>query len=504
MTVPVGECQAARLRIVLQKCCSFPVLLGAMLVLVNFAIESSFRIDPDTWMHIKLGQGILETGRWPTGDVYSFTASGVFRMAFEWVGEVVMALAWRWGGSRGMEALLILLTTAIVLLVYYYAYLRCSNWKASFLATALAVPLAALEFTLRPQLLGYAFLLITLICLERFRKGEQKTLWVLAPLFLIWVNTHGSFALGCFVLGVYWVSGLFAFTLGGLEGQPWTDNQRRHVALVSLLCLLALTITPYGTRLAAYPIDMAFSQPVGVASVQEWQSMPFNLLQGKLFILLAFGFVVAHAAFRPAWRLEEMILFLFAVYSSCLHCRFIIFFAIVSAPLLGSLLARWVPRYDSSIDKYALNAALVGVALIIMVRYFPSEAKLDKKVAEDYPVKAVEYLRHHPVPRPMFNDYSFGGYLLWSMGPEHKVFIDGRADLYEYAGAFADYNDIMALKPTTEFLLRKYAVQSCLIQRNAPLATLLAALPGWKQIYTDDVSVLLTRNPQPSASGSAK
>jgi hypothetical protein len=425
-------------------------------------------------------------------------------MAFEWVGEVVMALAWRWGGSRGMEALLILLTSAIVLLLYYYAYLRCSSSKAAFLATVLALPLAALEFTLRPQLLGYAFLLIMLIFLERFRKGQQGTLWALPPLFLIWVNAHGSFALGVFVLGLYWVSGLFGFTLGGLEGRPWADHQRRHIAWIFLLCLVALTVTPYGTRLAAYPIDMAFSQPVGVASVQEWQSMPFNLLQGKLFIVLVLGFVVAHVALKLAWRLEEMILFLFAFYSSCLHCRFIIFFAIISAPLVGSLVARWIPRYDSSVDKYALNIALIGVAFVITIKYFPTQAELDKKVAESYPVKAVEYLRRHPVPRPMFNDYGFGGYLLWSMGPEQKVFIDGRADLYEYAGAFTDYNDIMALKPTTDFLLRKYAVQSCLIQRNAPLATLLAALPGWKEIYTDDVSVLLARNPQPSASGSAK
>jgi hypothetical protein len=487
---------AARVRAMLRKCASFPALMGALLVVANFGINRSLRLDPDTWMHIKLGQGILDTGHWPTGDIYSFTAHGVFRMAFEWGGEVLMALAYRLGGLRGLDLLLILLTSTVVLLLYYYAHLRCGNSKAAFLGAATALPLAAVCFTVRPQLVGFIFLFITLICLERYRQGRQSNLWVLPPLFLIWINVHGSFALGLFVFGAYWVSGLFGFSWGGLHAERWRHHQRIHLALVFLLSILVLPINPYGSRLVVYPVDMAFFQPVGVANVQEWQPIPFSFWQAKLLLLLFIAFIVAVIALRLEYRLEELGLFLFAAFSTFLHVRFLIFFAILLAPIAASILARWVPRYDPAIDKYALNRALMLLTILGMARYLPSEAALNKNVAKQYPVQAVEYLRHHPVPGPMFNEYGFGGYMLWAMGPEHKVFIDGRADLYEETGAFSDYLHIVNLSPDTFALLQSYDIQSCLVVRESPLATALAALPGWQRVYTDDVAALFVRSPK--------
>src|SRR5512146_1193718 len=98
-TLPeVGAPQTARMRAVLRTCFSFPVLLATILVGANFVIERTFRIEPDTWWHTKYGEMILTSGHWPQVDAWSFTASGTARVAYEWGGEVVLALAWRVGG----------------------------------------------------------------------------------------------------------------------------------------------------------------------------------------------------------------------------------------------------------------------------------------------------------------------------------------------------------------------------------------------------------------------
>ena len=76
------------------------------------------------------------------------------------------------------------------------------------------------------------------------------------------------------------------------------------------------------------------------------------------------------------------------------------------------------------------------------------------------------------------------------MGPERKVFIDGRADIYEYSGVFSDYLDIVRLEPDAFALLRKYDIQACLIARKAALSTVLAALADWQAVYTDETAVL--------------
>ena len=176
--------QQSRQQTLLQKVSSFQVLLGAILVTGVFVAERSIRIDPDTWWHIKVGSDILATHRFPFVDHYSFTARGAPWIAYEWLGNVVMSLAAR-AGLVGTELLLVAASSLIALLIYYYAWLKCKECKAAFLATVTVVPLAILSMTVRPQLFGYAFLLITLICLERFRQGHRSSLWILPLLVLV-------------------------------------------------------------------------------------------------------------------------------------------------------------------------------------------------------------------------------------------------------------------------------------------------------------------------------
>jgi hypothetical protein len=94
----------------------------------------------------------------------------------------------------------------------------------------------------------------------------------------------------------------------------------------------------------------------------------------------------------------------------------------------------------------------------------------------------------------MFNDENWGGFLIWSLAPEHKVFMDGRLDIYEYAGVLADYVSIMRGEPNAQLLLRKYDIVSCLLRRDTtPLAGTLAASHDWEKVYEDDHSVIFRR-----------
>jgi hypothetical protein len=93
----------------------------------------------------------------------------------------------------------------------------------------------------------------------------------------------------------------------------------------------------------------------------------------------------------------------------------------------------------------------------------------------------------------MYNNYGFGGYLVWAFGGDRKVFIDGRGDIYERAGVLSDYMTISNVAPGALALLRGYGVRSCLLERDEALATILAASPDWRQVYTDKLSVLFVK-----------
>ncbi len=47
-----------------------------------------------------------------------------------------------------------------------------------------------------------------------------------------------------------------------------------------------------------------------------------------------------------------------------------------------------------------------------------------------YPVAASRFLQQHHLQGNMFNEYEYGGYLLYQLYPQYHVFIDGRSDVY--------------------------------------------------------------------------
>jgi hypothetical protein len=472
---------------------SFPTLLASLLVGAVFVAARVFRVDPDLWWHIKVGETILATHHWPTTDPYSFTAAGQPWLAYEWLGDVILGAVSRIGGAQGLEGLLIALGAAIVLALYALATIRCGNSKAGFATCVFLSLLAGVSFSLRPQMLGYLFLILALIVLERFRQGKRGSIWLLPPLMILWVNTHGSWVIGLVAILVYWVSGLAGFRFGNLEARRWTPDERKSISLSFLLCLLALVVTPYGTRIAASPFEFAFSLPLNVKYIQEWQPMAFDLVSGKLFLTLLLGLILVQIIMRLSWRLEELALVLFGTAMACLHVRFLLVFVPFVTPILAVIVARWMPAYDRSKDKFLLNAVLMVCVLAAMIHYFPSRANLNAKVANHFPVGAVDYLQSHAVPDPTFNNYNFGGYLVWSRGPAHKVFIDGRGDVYERGGVLEDYVHIADLKPGALAVLHGYGIQSCLLERDEPLATVLYASPNWRRVYVDNLAAIFVR-----------
>ncbi len=140
-----------------------------------------------------------------------------------------------------------------------------------------------------------------------------------------------------------------------------------------------------------------------------------------------------------------------------------------------------------------MNAVFIAALVCGGLALWPSNARLQGSLRRAYPVGAVEYLRAHPAPTSMFNDENWGGFLIWSLAPEHKVFMDGRLDIYEYAGVLADYVSIMRVEPNAPALLRKYGIRACLLRRDATLVGMLAASHDWEKVYEDDHSVILLR-----------
>jgi hypothetical protein len=107
-----------------------------------------------------------------------------------------------------------------------------------------------------------------------------------------------------------------------------------------------------------------------------------------------------------------------------------------------------------------------------------------------FPVQAVDWLKKNPQEGNMFNNFIWGGYLLYRLWPEQTVFIDGQTDFYGEALS-REYTQVMMLDKGWEAILAKYEVSWVIVQSDKPLVKALQDEMSWVIVYHDDTATIL-------------
>ncbi len=472
-----------------KKVFSFPVLLVMGLGAAIFLLDSGSIADPDIWWHLRNAEVLVQTHSVVNHDFYSFTATGSRWINEAWLSELPYYLGWRWLGIRGIYLVMLGEVELILLGVFGLAYLSSRNVKATFVASWLAVWLATVSFGPRTLLAGWMCLVAELFILAQFKQGKDRA-WLLPPLFVLWANLHGSWLIGMVLLGIFCASGLLQGTWGRLQATRWTPPQMRKLVLTGSLSVAGLFLNPYTYHLVFYPFNFAFRQRLNVNHVDEWMSLDFHSVRGKIIFLMLAATIVLALVRKRRWALDELAFLLLGFYAAMTYSRFLFLAAIVLTPMLARALD-FFPPYCAENDKPWLNVVLMAVLLGLCIWRFPSRDQLMHDTIQSYPVKALNYLQHFQPQGRVFNDCLWGGYLIWNVR-NIPVFIDSRIDIYEYNGVFADYLDAMGVKNTLE-ILDKYHVRYVLYRQESGVAYLLLHNSGWKTRYQDGTTVLLER-----------
>jgi hypothetical protein len=480
------------LRRALARIFSFPVMLASVVSFWVFVGAGYSVWDADIWWHLRNAEYLLAHHATPRVDIFSYTTNGHAWMNHEWLSEIPFFLAWRAGGLMGIYLTFVLLLVIIMLGIFYYAARESGNVKAAFVVTCFSLFLTVVSFGPRTILFGYILLLVLLLILSRFRNTGDAPLWVLPPLFCVWINTHGSWLLGMILLGIYIVSGLVEGSWGRIDAVRWTPQQLRRLLMATGASIAALFVNPFTYKLVFYPFNLAFVQKLNIAYVDEWASVDFNDARGKVVFILLAGIILGALFSRYRWKLHEFLLTGFALYAGLKHIRFLFLAAILLAPLLSKLLDEIVPPYRKEIDKPALNAAVMAILLTIGIYRFPPRADLQSAVDTRFPAKAVAYIQENRLKGNFFHRYMWGGYLIYFCR-DTKTFVDGRTDIFEYTGVLKDYLDIEQLKGSLG-LLDKYDIRYALVPPDFPIAYLLKNHVGWKVLYQDDVAMIFERD----------
>jgi hypothetical protein len=266
-------------------------------------------------------------------------------------------------------------------------------------------------------------------------------------------------------------------------------------------------LNPNGLRIYSYPFETLRSQAM-MQYIQEWHSPDF---QSPLFLAFAVLLLATFAALalsgkRP--RPGHLIMLLATAWAGLRSARNVPFFALVASPLFaehlwswlsGQSWARWLSKPDGSESenlsggKIILNALLCGIILAVSILGV-AHAVIEQRgsEAQRFPVGAVDFILASGPPQPIFNEYSWGGYLIWRLYPTYLVHIDGRADVYgdKLVQEWVESNDG---NTNWHQHLERYGIRTVLIKPSAALTSLLRQDARWHKVFEDKQAVIFVR-----------
>ena len=210
-------------------------------------------------------------------------------------------------------------------------------------------------------------------------------------------------------------------------------GRRRTLAWAFLLSTAALFLNPVGVRQVLYPLNTLLRQRIVVSQITEWMPLQFTDPRGAA-LLAILGCIFLLVIVRRAELFgHELLMLIMGTVLGVSHQRLAVVFGLLAAPIVSRLISTSWDSYTVEQDHSVPNAVLTTLALATVIFTFPSQKDLQRQVADGNPVKAVEFIKTHQLSGHMLNAFDYGGYLIWAL-PEQPVFLDGRADVYEWSG----------------------------------------------------------------------
>ncbi|RWQ20729.1 hypothetical protein [Mesorhizobium sp.] len=466
-------------------------LLAALAMAGALAAQAGATLqDPDSWWQVKVGLDFLTTRTFPTVDPYSYTFAGQPWIAKEWLGQVLLALAYRAGGWNGVVTAIIASISLTVFLIGWFL----SAWLKPILAITLAFAAVFLInpiFTARPHVFTFPIIVIWTAVLFGAAREERAPPWWLLVLVVLWANLHATFTLS-FVIAAF--AGLDLLARTGLSKPALLA---KWIAF-GLLCPLVSLIHPYGVQAILATLAVAYGNEA-VSLIMEWK--PFNPpdspVQEAVMLLALFGLLVSRL--RIGWAKALFVVFTLHVYLA--HVRFMYLFFLLIPLVMAAEVAQqypslsataWLAEKRDGLERFLARRfyAICGTAAVLLIGGVAVLGSV-YQVAPSPKTSAsgaLAFAQSHHLSGNVLNSYNFGGTLIFH---GFKTYIDGRTDQLFLGGFTKSDNDTGRGdgKPLLEARLKKYAIDWALLSADDSRIPFFDQL-GWKRAYSDDYAVI--------------
>jgi hypothetical protein len=520
---PVPNCQptspqeSSRLRL--------PPLGFALLVaLAAFFVYLSHRPlwHTDLWGHLAYGRQIAAFGI-PETEPLLPLCQGVTFVDFSWLSELLAYHAYAWRGAAALQFAYAGSVTFCVAVLALCSLRKTGSVVAAALAAAIYVWVDWQQLAIvRPQLAGCAcFLLVFAFGRARLLPsriaGENRLSrsfalprthgLLIAVLFAVWANLHGSFLVGLALLAAFGCGrvGDLVRRTGSLRA-VLGDSRVRRGAVLMFVATAAVMLNPYGWRI--YPEAWHLSSNPNLADLVEWKPPGLWMSQGRAAVAVTIGLVALYLLTPRRISTTELLLLVGFGAATLATSRMIVWWGPIAAYYASAHAAAiWkrrrgglglstgsTRRVPARFATLVVCAALVCTPLTTVLSQRPVHDPRES-LSPQTPVEAVDFLCEDlSFHGQIFNTLEWGDYLLWAGPPGLEVFVASHVHLVPRP-VWEDYMRVITLDDGWRTVLERYRINTAIVDddQHAALADALREDPAWSIAYEDAQGLVLVR-----------
>ncbi len=431
---------------------------------------------------------------------YSYTNLDFPVPNHHWGSGVVFFFIYKLAGFSGLSIFYILLGAAAFAIFFYIAK-RESNFTIAALLSLLLLPLIAERREVRPEIFSYFFAALFLLLLWKYARQEISWRWlfVLPLLMIFWVNLHVYFFLGIFLVG--------AFFLDNLIGRRVVESWETGTILV--FTALAALANPFEWKGIAYPLEIfrnygyTIVENKSVSFVENYGIVNPNFFLIKaVLVALILGFVLLFFTNRKKISIPYSLLALFFGALGWLAIRNFTLLGLFTLPVLAFNFENvFTPSraHNSPVKENGIAIAYICLAAIAVFSNFQfisaHSAGRGIGLAKGN-LAAAEFLKSEKIAGPIFNNYDIGGYLIWSLPANEKVFADNRPEAYPDSFFGQVYKPMQENPDVFKKIDERYNFNAIVFSRNditpwgMNFLKMIKENPDWTKVFEDNYAVI--------------
>lgn len=469
------------------------------LALIVLLIAFSLRLinNPDIGFHLKGGQWIIENFKFPGNDVFTYTVNSHEYIDMQWLYQVLIYLVQSVFGYAGLTILNVLL----ILTVFYLLFrvMRFREVPISIIVLSLFLVLLVIQFRFNysPELMSWIGIVLTLFIMEVYYYTKKKNLYFLPIVILVWVNMHGFFIIGLFMIGCYVIS-------------TWIKDKKPDLYLLKWfgIAIAATLINPYFITGATYPFHLLarldesniFAQTIFELKspmAGDFANLHFEL--NLYYWTAGLSLLLFLVTFKKR-KVHEFLILLAFFYISYVAIRNVPVFMLYSGYALALCLKdifsmesfnKFLEKLKFANDALAYSIAIAFILLsarVVTGNYYISYGKgFDFGVGlnnSSFPVNALKHMENYGLKKRIINDMGYGGWLGWQY--PNQVFIDGRLDVIQ-EDFYKEYLESVNNGKLAE-LITKYNPELVIFNHGITISWIsqMTKLKDWRLIYLDE------------------